>query len=343
MTNPHRILLVRLSALGDVVHALPVAATLRKMFPNAQIDWVVDERYQEILEFVPIINKSIVFSTRRTSAWRGMFEVIRSLRRGNYDIAIDVQGLVKSAFLARASRARRVVGFPWAHLRERAARFFYTEVYDPGNASHVIEKGLRLVTSLGVPNARGARVSFPIEVPPSIVPDQVRKELRIGANARFVLLNPGAAWPNKRWPAERFGAVADWLQRRHGLPSVVLWGPGDEDRATRVVSASGGTAHLAPRTSIADLLALFQSATLMISGDTGPLHIAAALGTPVVGIYGPTSETRNGPWSPEDVTVSRFSTCSCNYRRECYAREWCLANISVVEITSAIDRRLASL
>ena len=171
----------------------------------------------------------------------------------------------------------------------------------------------------------------------------MRRELGLGESACFALLNPGAAWPNKRWPPERFGAVALWLHRQHALPSAVLWGPDGEHLAADVAAASAGTAHLAPRTSIADLVALARAATLMVSGDTGPLHIAAAVGTPVVGIYGPTSEARNGPWSNEDVTVSRFGACECHYRRWCRANRWCIGDVSVEEVTGAVDRRLSAL
>ena len=337
----NRILIVRLGALGDIVHALPVASALRQTFPQARIDWVVDERHREIIDLVPVIDRRLVFNSQRVAAWRGAVEVIRELRRGRrYDVAIDVQGLVKSAFLARASRAVRVIGFSRAHLRERAARLFYTETHDPGDARHVIEKNLRLLAPVGVPSHK---IEFPIEAWPSASSAVVRRELGLGESACFALLNPGAAWPNKRWPPERFGAVARWLHRQHALPSAVLWGPDGEHLAADVAAASAGTAHLAPRTSIADLVALARAATLMVSGDTGPLHIAAAVGTPVVGIYGPTSEARNGPWSDEDVTVSRFGACECHHRRRCRASRWCIGDVSVAEVTGAVDRRLSAL
>ena len=247
----NRILIVRLGALGDIVHALPVASALRQTFPQARIDWVVDERHRDIIDLVPVIDRRLVFNSQRVAAWRGAVEVIRELRRGRYDVAIDVQGLVKSAFLARASRAVRVIGFPRAHLRERAARFFYTETHDPGDARHVIEKNLRLLAPVGVPSHK---IEFPIEARPSASSAVVRRELGLGESACFALLNPGAAWPNKRWPPERFGAVALWLHRQHALPSAVLWGPGGEHLAADVAAASAGTAHLAPPTSIADLV-----------------------------------------------------------------------------------------
>ena len=321
-----RILIVRLGALGDIVHALPVASALRDAFPDARIDWVVDERHREMLDLVPVIDGRIVFRSKSLPAWRGAVEVVRELRRGRYDVAIDVQGLVKSAFLARASRARRVVGFPTARLRERAARLFYTETHDPGPARHVIEKNLGLVAPLGV----ASPVSHGMH------------DMRLSERACFALINPGAAWPNKRWPPERLGAVALWLHRHHSLPSAVLWGPGDETLAAEVVSASAGAAHLAPRTSLADLVALARAATLMVSGDTGPLHLTAAVGTPVVGIYGPTHEVRNGPWSSDDLTVSRFGQCECHHRRRCRARRWCIGDVSVAEVIGAVDRRISA-
>ena len=221
-----RILIVRLGALGDIVHALPVASALRDAFPDARIDWVVDERHREMLDLVPVIDRRIVFRSESVPAWRGAVEVVRELRRGGYDVAIDVQGLVKSAFLARASRAGRVVGFPTARLRERAARLFYTETHDPGPTRHVIEKNLGLVAPLGVASPVSYDMRFPIEARPSTAPAIVRRQLGLGERAGFALMNPGAAWPNKRWPPQRLGAVALWLHRHHALPSAVLWGPG---------------------------------------------------------------------------------------------------------------------
>ena len=337
-----RILIVRLGALGDIVHALPVASALRHAFPDARIDWVVDERHREMLDLVSVIDRRIVFRSQSVPAWRGAVEVVRELRRGRYDVAIDVQGLVKSAFLARASRAGRVVGFPTPRLRERAARLFYTETHDPGPTRHVIEKNLGLVAPLGVASPVSQDMRFPIEARPSTSAAVVRRQLGLSERASFALMNPGAAWPNKRWPPERLGAVALWLHRRHALPSAVLWGPGDEPLAAEVVSASAGAAHLAPQTSLADLVALARAATLMVSGDTGPLHLAAAVGTPVVGIYGPTHEVRNGPWSSDDLTVSRFGQCECHHRRRCRARRWCIGDVSVAEVIGAVDRRISA-
>ena len=156
------------------------------------------------------------------------------------------------------------------------------------------------------------------------------------------MINPGAAWPNKRWPAERFGEVAAFLREVRGLAPVVLWGPGEESIARAVVDGSAGAARLAPATSLGDLLALSRAASLMLSGDTGPLHIAGAAGTPIVALFGPTNPARNGPWSPDDVTISRYGECGCHYQRRCRRYNWCLAEVSVAEVTAAIQQRLAA-
>ena len=159
---------------------------------------------------------------------------------------------------------------------------------------------------------------------------------------RFALLNPGAAWPNKRWPPSRLAEVAIVLRERHGLTSVVLWGPGEEALAQEVVEAANGAAVLSPPTTIRDLVALTRGAALMVSGDTGPTHIAAAVGTPIVGIYGPTRPARNGPLSPHDVTVSRDAVCACHHLRQCTRDRMCLLDIEVAEVVDAVERRLAA-
>ena len=333
----HAILIVRLGALGDIVHALPVAAALRARFPDARIDWVVDERHRELLELVPVVDRRIVLRTRSAGLLLRVTELRRTLTRESYDVAIDVQGLLKSAVVARLSGARRVLGFTTPQLRERAARLFYTETHDPGDTAHVVEKNLTLAASLG---ADESRIRFPLVVPASAALDAMRDRRSVAGETPFVVLNPGAAWPNKRWPSDRFGAVAQWLRRERGLSSVVTWGPGDEAMAAAVVDGSAGAADLAPPTSIADLVAIVREAALMVSGDTGPVHLAAAVGTPIVGIYGPTDAARNGPWSAADVAVSRFTDCGCHHQRRCRVSRWCLGGISVDDVTAAIARRL---
>ena len=331
-----RILIVRLGALGDVVHAIPVAAALRRAFPDARIDWLVSAKHREILDLVPVIDRRLVIDTSFLNA-------IGELRRSRYDVAIDLQGLIKSAVLARMSGAPRVAGFSSRYARERAARLFYTEAFDPGRGGlydrretrHVVDINLGLLSLLGI--TAPAR-EFPIED----VDTDAARAARRQAGDRYALLNPGAAWPNKRWPPSRLAAIAVELRARHGLMSVVLWGPGEEALAAEVVAGANGAAVISPRTTIADLVALARRAALMVSGDTGPTHIAAALGTPLVGIYGPTRPARNGPMSPLDVTVSRDTVCRCHHLRRCRLDRMCLLDIEVAEVLDAVERRLGA-
>jgi lipopolysaccharide heptosyltransferase I len=331
-----RILIVRLGSLGDLVHTLPAASALRRANPTAQIDWLVDRPHREFLELVPVISSLVVLERRGAGGW---LDAMKTMRSRGYDLAIDFQGLVKSAALARLSGARKVAGFGRAALRERFASAFYTEHVDIPVGSHVVRKNLVMAAALGAP-AGGGALEFPIgEVRSPAV------ESFVAADSRpFALINPGAAWPNKRWPPVRLGAVARHLLDRHNIPSVVLWGPGEQVAADAVVQASSGAARVAPPTGLKDLIALARHARLIVSGDTGPLHIACAVGVPAVALFGPTDPLRNGPWDPRDISISLYDTCDCHYRRQCRrdSAEWCLGKVTVDQVVQAIDRRLRS-
>ena len=339
-----RFLLVRLGALGDIVHAIPVAAALRRAFPTAGIDWLVSAKHRDILDLVPVVDRRLVITDRRGGVRDGGSSVaaIRELRKSRYDVAFDLQGLFKSALLARLSGAPRVIGFSSAYLRERIARPLYTEVHDPGGGgmyapgetSHVVQMNLGLLTLIGV---TVGRPEYPIEHTASPVAARVIEQVA----GPYAILNAGAAWPNKRWPPDRFAALARTLRERERLTSIVAWGPGEEQLADEIVGGSAGAAIRSPRTSIADLVALIRGAAVMVSGDTGPTHIAAAVGTPLVGIYGPTRPSRNGPWAAGDITVSRSDVCECHHLRRCRLATMCLLDIQVEEVANAVGRRLS--
>jgi lipopolysaccharide heptosyltransferase I len=325
------ILIVRLGALGDVVHAIPAAAALRRAYPNAVIDWLVEDRHRSIVELVTVVDRAIVLEQ---STLRGWISVTRMLRQTRYDAALDFQGLLKSAILARASGAVRIVGFSIWHLREKTARPFYSDAAGLEDG-HVIKKNLSLLAAIGV---HDEEIAFPLASVPSAAVDDVRR--RVGGQA-FALINPGAGWPNKRWPPGAFGALAAFVREQCGLVPVVVWGPGEEALADRVVAASSKAALIAPPTTVADLVALSRAASLVVSGDTGPLHIATAVGTPTVSLFGPTDPERNGPWTREDVVVSRYDRCGCHYDRRCHEARWCLSDVGTAEVCAAVQQRLA--
>ena len=325
------ILVVRLGALGDIVHTIPAVAALRRAYPAARIDWLVEAKHSEILDLVPVIDRLIVVRDPSFLAW---VDATRQVRPSRYDVALDFQGLMKSAVLARASGARRVLGFSIWHVREKGARPFYSEGVDVESV-HVIQKNLRLLEGLGLEQTS---IEFPLIRVDSRARDTMVEQ---AGSAPYAVINPGAAWPNKRWPAQLYGELASFLLEVRGIVPFVLWGPAEAPLAQAVVDASAGAARLAPPTRIADMVEVFRTAALVISGDTGPLHIAAAVGTPTVSIFGPTDPARNGPHAPADIAVSRFTSCGCPYDRRCHMSEWCLASLPVAEVTAAVQQRLA--
>lgn len=327
-------LVVRLGALGDLIHTLPAVAALRRAHPHARIDWLVEPRHRELLDLVPILTSVIVLERRSLAGW---LDILSRLRHRRYDVALDFQGLVKSAALARGSGAGEVVGFDRAALREPAARWFYRETAPVGEGRHVIQKNLALASH--VLDRRETALEFPLKV----VESAALADVRARGIARFALVNPGAAWPNKRWPAERFGAVAAHLASAHGLTPLVLWGPNERDLAQRVVAASGDRAVVAPETRLADLVALSRAASLIVSGDTGPLHVACAVGTPSVSVFGPTDASRNGPWDARDRVLTRYAACACHYKRQCaQPSAWCLGDVAVDAVIDAVHARLTA-
>lgn len=339
----NRLLIVRMSALGDIVHALPVLAAIRAAEPAVEIDWLVDRKYAGILDFVTGIDHRIIGRP-------GLSRAVTAMRARHYDVAIDLQGLLKSAAMARLSGAPRVIGFETAALREKAAAWFYSDTAPVRADAHIIQKNLSVLPLLGMTPPQD--VAFPLLVPSSAVADEVDAATAAAGAAGFALINPGAAWPNKRWAPERFGALAQAIGERHQLACFVLWSGDEAVLADQVVAASRGAAVRAPQTTLGDLLALSARASLMVSGDTGPVHIAAAMQTPIVGLYGPTWPERNGPWRAEDEVVSRAATCNCHHKRRCQrgpaahdsaagGPTMCINEITVDDVVSAVTRRVA--
>jgi len=301
------IALVKLSSLGDVVHALPAAAALRARLPGARVVWIVERHEAAILRGNPAVDEVLPADTRgwrraRTpvgaaAALGGVAELRRHLRDARFDVAIDLQGLVKSGLLTAATRAPLRIGFSAAHCRERLnALFTNRRVSPPAAARHVVEQCLALLEPLGV-SASPVEFPLPLDLGAQARIDEFLKRVGLKARSRLVVVNPGAGRPDKRWPAERFAAVAGRLTAEAGASVLVVWGPNELTLAEAVVGRSEpGRALLAPPTDLGELIALLKRASVVVGGDTGPVHLAAALGVPCVGLYGPTSVERNGPY-----------------------------------------------
>ncbi len=299
---PQRVLLVRLSAIGDVIHTLPVACALRDGLPQARIGWVVQEQAAPLLRAHPAIDE-LVELPRGFLKYPGcVWQLCRRLRAWQPDVAIDVQSLSKSALVAWLSGARCRIGFARPEGREISP--WLNSLLVRPRATHVVEQYLELLEPLGI---IGPRVRFDIpELPGEAVAAQGLIE-RLGLAGGFAILNAGSGWPSKRWPADRFAAVARHLGEAWHLPSLVVWGGHQEQQSAKaIVAGAGGHARLAPATTLRDLAALVRRARLFVSADTGPLHLAAAIGTPCVGLYGPWPAERNGPYGLQHIAIQKM-------------------------------------
>jgi heptosyltransferase-1 len=306
-----RLLVVRLGAMGDILHALPAATALRQAHPHWVIDWIVEPRWRALLAAPGAVERGPAMPERgpampvvdglhfaSTRDWRhkplssGTISGIRSLRAelraGGYDAVLDLQGAIRSAVLARMAGSRRIIGE--ASPREHAARWLFSERVSTKGA-HVIEQDVELAAQIAGDELTAIPPLLPVDPAAEAWCDDL---LRSSGSRPIALVNPGAGWGAKRWPVERYAAVARGLMAR-GLRVLVNAGPGEEPLADVIVNeASGAAIPLA--TSLSQLIALTRRVTLCVAGDTGPLHLACALGRPVVGIYGPTDPSRNGPY-----------------------------------------------
>lgn len=329
-------LVVRLSSIGDVVHTLPALAALRRAGWN--VGWIAEPGGAALLEGHPSIAR--LHRVPRSGGLRlgALRQLARELQSEKYDVALDFQGLWKSAAWARFSGAPRVVGYARPWRREGWSSLLIRETLRlPAELPHVIDKNLTLLRALGI-EAVGSRVA---PLPPTdLQAESVRQGLSgLGIAGGFVVLNAGGGWTSKLWPAERYGAVARGLRER-GLGSVVTWGPGEETLADRVVAASDGAAVRSFPTTLLEFVELARLARLVVAADTGPLHIACAIATPVVGLFGPTDPARNGPFSEDDRVVRRIPLCSPCHRHRCRIHAGVMEAITSVEVLRTIDARL---
>ena len=331
-----RVLLVRLSAIGDVVHTLPAAAALARA--GHEVGWLVEPAARSLVEGSPAVARVHVAPPARRFSARAAAATRAGLRAARYEVALDLQGLWKSAAWARLSGATRVAGFGRRFRREPASALLLHERLDlPEGLAHVIDKNLTLLRAVGV-SAVGTR-AFPL-------PPLEQAEARVAGAldelgpGPFALLNPGGGWPGKLWPAASFGRLAERLAAAQGVASLVAWGPGEERLAEQVVAASGGAARRCFPTTLLELAALARRARVTVAADTGPLHLACAVGAPVVALFGPTDPARNGPFAPADVVVWRLPACAPCHRRACPVHAGVMAELPVDEVAEAVSERL---
>jgi lipopolysaccharide heptosyltransferase I len=336
-----RFLIVRLSSIGDIVHALPAAAALAESFPQAQVDWVVEKTHAFLLDGNPHVHRVIVLDTfgwrkhlASSAAWGEIRSGLADLRRTIYTAALDFQGLWKSAVVAWLSRARERIGFARPWLREPSAAVLYTQRVSPRAHVHVVEENLALVERLG---ARPQRWQFPL--PRNEEDDTyVQKQLAAMRAGNFMIVNPGGGWRSKCWAPENYAELIRQLAAARSEHIILTGSPAEELMIREIVQNAGtGRACYLP-TTVVQFIALARCARLFIGGDTGPLHLAAAVGTPIVGIYGPTDPVRNGPFAADDIALSNRGPINHTRRGKDPAY---LPGVAVASVVAAVEQRMA--
>ena len=342
-----RLLIVKLGSIGDIVHTLPALAAIRQAMPDAEISWVVERRAAEILRDNPILDRLIEVDTKALrrglvsgETLRAPRQQLRQLRASAFELALDFQGLLKSASIARLSGARRVFGFSAKSLREPASRILLSKSIPISKNLHVIRKNLALASgALGISVPENADdLEFPIAT--NAAHEAEARSAELLTNGNYAIVNPGGGWPTKLWSAERFGRLADELWSHHGLHSLVTYGPGEGRLAETVLQASrSGKAH-AVSLSLKGFYGLAKRAQVYVGGDTGPTHLAIAAGTPIVGLFGPTEWWRNGSPRAADICVERLDI---DCRTDCHRRacsQWICMEIEVERVLQAVGERL---
>ena len=340
MSQYRRILFIKPSSLGDIVHALPTLAALRQHCPQAHITWLVKRPWVELLERVEGLDR--VWAVNPGIA--GWLSEVPRLRAERFDLAVDLQGLLRSACMARLAGCSVRVGF--ANGREGSTLFYTQRVAVPTPEMHAVDRYLLVADALGA--ARPATPQFRFRIPPADR-EQVSAVLsRAGVRAGlpWIAMNVSARWPTKRWPVESFAAVADRLHQEGAGPVVLIGGPDDraDAQTVKALVKTSSVIDVTGLTALGLLPALLQSAAVLLTNDSGPMHVAAAMGTPVVALFGPTSTIRTGPYGNNHRVLTHPLPCSPCFSRRCrnpIERE-CLTGIAPAQVIEAIRAQLAA-
>lgn len=321
-----RILVIKLSSLGDVVQALPTIHALRNGWPDARVDWATQPEYATLVEACPDVEEVIRFPRR--GFIRHAPDFIKRLRQTRYDMVVDLQGLMKSAIVARLANAGERVG-P-AYQREGASLLYHRVLGDPGHAGHSVDAMLRVAADL-LPDPPPAP-EFPLDLPASPP-----------ANSKgAIVVCPVSRWDTKNWLPDRFATVIRSLAHEDGHRVILVGGKADRCATERIREmAASSVENLTGRTSLLELAAVLQNAALLITNDSGPMHVAAALGTPVLALFGPTDPARTGPYGPRHRVLTAPCACRPCFRRTCPHDRYCMTAITAEMVMDAARQMLA--
>jgi len=331
MSEP-RFLIVRLGSLGDIVHTFPAVAGLRNSFPRAEIIWLTHPRWVNLVASSDLATDIWPVNSRDLSSVR---QTIAKIRSQKWDAAIDYQGLWKSALLPFLAGVPKRVGFSSETIREFGVPVLYTERVH-ARATHIADQNGELSLLAGAQTAVG-----PLKLNVSESDRQrVKSDLAAAGITKYIVLSPGGGWRSKCWPAERFGELCQKIRQELNLRCVINYGPGEEPLAAAVKFASGNAEPVIYDGELGQLMALLQGALCIVGGDTGPLHLAIALGTKAVAIFGPTNPARNGPYPPQPF-VLRDPAASTTHKRETETNP-SLLKISVAQVFDAVKLQLGA-
>jgi len=314
-----RILIVKPSSLGDVIHALPTAARLRCRFPQAHIAWLVNDTLSSLLQRCPVINEIIPFARHHARQW---YPLLRRLRTERFDLVVDLQGLLRSGIMTIATGAPRRIGL--SDARE-GSRLFYNEIVAVPRC-HAVDRYLCVANHLG---CEAGPVEFPLGLPSPV--SDLRSQI---SNFKSpIAIHPTARWPTKLWGDERFAE----LVRRLPPDRVVLTGAASE--RDRIETIAQGRPNLAGKTSLLELAELYARCAVVVTNDSGPMHLAAAVGTPVVAIFGPTDPSLTGPYGNRHVVLRSAVDCSPCFKKHCVHRPpmECMEQVTVEQVLAAVN------
>lgn len=326
---PKKILIVKPSSLGDIVHSLPFLNALKERFPKAEIHWVIAKGFEDLLTGHPMVKKIWVINkdiwkklSQITSSIHEIRILLKELRNERYDIVIDLQGLLRSGVITRATGSLVRIGFEEAR---EGSRFFYTSKIEGGKDIHAVDRYLKIAAFLGCDITE---VCFPL---PLYAESSLVTRCSLLSDDYAVIV-PGARWKTKRWPPEKFGELSSLLPIR----TVIVGGRGDKSIAKEILASSGGkSVSLVGKTDLKGLIEIIRGARFMVSNDSGPMHIAAALGIPVFAIFGPTDPLRTGPYGEGHTVIREDVSCAPCFKRTCDDMK-CMKGLSVKKVYGII-------
>jgi len=332
-TNPS-VLIVKPSALGDIVHTFPIVRAIKRSIENVSIDWVVADGYADLVRMSPHVNEIFPFKRKewgrlwKRSTAKDVFGFLRDIRQREYGAVLDLQGLLRSGLITFLARSDVKIGFK--NAREGSTVFYNRKIRAPDHGVHAIDRYFSALSGLDIDLS--GPVGYDLDIPAK---ESLWADLNTPGEP-FAVINPNSRWETKRWPAEMFGQLAVELYKNEGLKCVIVGGPDDIERGKAVAQSAGESAiDLTGQGSVVHLAALLKKASALFSNDSGPLHLAVALGTASVSIFGPTDPSMTGPYGPGHAVVRRNLDCSPCFKRRCPYNHECMSQIGVEELIEA--------